>query len=338
MIHKNVELYNVAELAPSDKGEGWHMLRLPADLRATLNDAAKGCTIYPAGCEIRFNLAEGGKAEVILAAEGGDVTPLTVEVYQGCFRMKAAVLGKEPTAIPISLSPNQAKLEQIAVEHKLPFDSRLTRVILPATIPMRLVGVEGEMTPPRREQSPARKYLAYGSSITHGANACRPSGIYSMLTARHLQADLINQGYGGGAHMEETMARYLAARGDWDFATLEMGINVGNWPLDRLDAAVRRFIDIIASAHRDKWIFCIDLFTFYADLTEKPMQTCRGFRDVVRQAVADAKLPRLVHIDGRDLLRNPAGLSQDLVHPTDDGFAEMAANLSGIMRKTMGET
>ena len=61
-----------------------------------------------------------------------------------------------------------------------------------------------------------------------------------------------------------------------------MGINVGNWPLDRLDAAVRRFIDIIASAHRDKWIFCIDLFTFYADLTEKPMQTCRGFRDVVR--------------------------------------------------------
>jgi hypothetical protein len=335
MIHKNVELYNVAELAPSDKGEGWHMLRVPADLRATLNEAAKNCTIYPAGCEIRFNLAEGGKAEIILAAEGGDVTPLTVEIYQGCFRTKMAVLREEPTRITISHSPSQAKLEQIAERHKLPFDSRLTRVLLPATIPMRLVGIEGELTPPRREQSPARKYLAYGSSITHGANACRPSGAYSMLTARHLQADLISQGYGGGAHMEETMARYLAGRDDWDFATLEMGINVGGWSLDRFAAAVRRFIDIIASAHRDKWIFCIDLFTFYADLTEEPTEAWRGFRDAVRQAVSAAGMPRLVHVDGRDILRGPAGLSHDLVHPTDDGFAEMAANLSALMRRTM---
>jgi hypothetical protein len=199
---------------------------------------------------------------------------------------------------------------------------------------MRLVDIEGELTPPTPGQTPARRYLAYGSSITHGANACRPSGIYTMLAARHLHCDLLNQGYGGGAHMEETMAQYLAERDDWDFATLEMGINVGGWETARFAQAVENFIRIIASAHRDKWIFCIDVFTFYADLGVSSADPWRGFRDAVRQAVASINLPRVVHVSGMEILKDPAGLSHDLVHPTDDGFAEMAANLASFMRRT----
>jgi hypothetical protein len=337
MLHQNVELHNVVELVASDHGEGFHMLRIPSDLRATLNDAAKTCAAFPAGCELRFNMEAGKSATIVLAAEGSDVCPSTVEVYQGCFRTQTAVLGEKPTRLTITHSPNQAHLERIATERKLPFDSRLTRVLLPPTIPMRLVGIEGELTPPAPHQAPARRYLAYGSSITHGANACRPSGTYAMLTARQLGADLINQGYGGGAHMEETMARYLAARDDWHFATLEMGINVWGWDIARFTRAVERFIQVIGSAHRDKWIFCIDVFTFTPDLGV-PCESHRGFRDVVGQAVAAANLPRLVHLDGREILKDPTGLSGDLVHPTDDGFAEMSMNLSNFIRRTMQQT
>jgi len=337
MLFGNAELHNVEELVPSDHGDGWHLLRLPSQVRATLNESARTVAIYPVGCELRFNLQPGKTATVVLAAEGDDVCPSTVEVYQGCFRVQAPIIRQKPTRLSISHSPNQAFLEQFSAQRKLPFDSRLTRLLLPPTIPVRLIGIEGDITPPLPQQTPARRYLAYGSSITHGANACRPSGTYAMLTARHLGADLINQGYGGGAHLEETMAHYLAGRDDWDFTTLEMGINIGGWKLSRFAQTVEKFVRIITSAHPDKWVFCIDVFTFAPDLGHS-MQWCQGYRDAVRQVVADAKLPRVVYVNGLEILPDPAGLSHDLVHPTDDGFAQMAQNLSGLIRQATGST
>jgi len=334
MLYQNVELHNVVELIPSDKGEGFHMLRVPSQLRATLNEAARGCAVYPSGVEVRFNLAPGQKAKIVLAAEGGEVVPTAAECYQGCYRMWAKVVKQEPTTLTIEHGANQAKLERISRDYNLPFDSRLTRVLVPPTVPVRLISIEGDMTPPQPGQTPSRRYLAYGSSITHGANACRPSGIYAMLTARHLGADLIAQGYGGGAHLEETMAQYLAGRDDWDFASLEMGINIGGLKADEFRRKVEKFVGIIASAHPDKWIFCIDVFPFWPDLGE-PADHCVGFREAVAAAVKALHRPHLVHVDGREILRDPAGLSNDLVHPTDDGFAEMALNLSGLMRRTM---
>ena len=336
MLYRNADLHNVVELEPSDKGEGQHLLRVPSSLRATLNDAAKGCAAYPSGCEIRFNLKPGGTAKVVLAVEAGDVTPTTAEIYQGCFRILAPVIGASPTELLIKPSVNQARLDRIGDERKLPFDSRLTRIILPPTVPVRLVSIEGDIEPPRPGQTPKRRYLAYGSSITHGANACRPSGTYTMLTARHLQADLISHGYGGGAHMEQTMAQYLAGRDDWDFATLEMGINVGGWKSDLFHKTTEQFVRTIASAHPDKWIFCIDIFPFAADVGAGMNEHCQGFRDIVRQVVADLKMPKVVHVSGPAMLTDPSGLSHDLVHPTDDGFAQMAWNLAGVMKGRLG--
>lgn len=329
MLWNNAELHNVAELEPAGEG-GSRILRLPASLRATLNENARNFAVHSSGVEVRFNLAPGATARLTLAEGNG----LTAEVYQGCFRVKAPGLTRAPKTIEITQSPKQALLNALSGKHNLPFDSQLTRVLLPATAPVRLISLEGDITPPRPEQLPRQRYLAYGSSITHGDSACRPSGIYTMLTARHLGADLVNHGYGGGAHLEETMARYLAGL-TWDFATLEMGINIGDWPIEKFAAGVERFVDIISSAHPDKWIFCIDVYPFYEDLKREPGVHCRGFRPVVRDIVKKLNRPRVVHVDATTILTDITGLSHDLVHPTDDGFAEMATNLAAAIGRTM---
>jgi hypothetical protein len=333
MLFQNVELHNVAELIPAEDGQGWQMLRLPTSVSETLNKNAQYHSLCPAGCEIRFNLKDGQKAKVTLAAAATKV-PAVVEVYQGCFRTQVEVVRNTPTEITIE-PVGRNNLEKVRTDRNLPFDSRLFRVMLPTICQTQLIGIDGDVTPPQAGQTPKTRYLAYGSSITHGAFTVRPGGTYPAMTAKNLQVDLLNQGYAGGAHMEETIAQYLAGRIDWDFATLELGINVGGWQAEQFAAAVEKFIHIIGSAHRDKWIFCIDLFTFKGDL-DVGHPHHQGFRDVVLKAAEAARFPKLVHIDGRDILKDVTGLAHDLVHPTDEGFFEMSSNLSAIMRQTMG--
>ncbi|RLG75223.1 MAG: hypothetical protein DRO14_04815, partial [Thermoprotei archaeon] len=65
MIYNSVELYNVAEILPSENGDGKFISRIPNKLRLTLNPNAKLRALYSAGCEIRFNL-EGDSAKIIL--------------------------------------------------------------------------------------------------------------------------------------------------------------------------------------------------------------------------------------------------------------------------------
>ena len=52
-------------------------------------------------------------------------------------------------------------------EERMVFDAGLTRIILPYTTCV-IKGIEGDFDLPRKEQMPEARYLAYGSSITHG--------------------------------------------------------------------------------------------------------------------------------------------------------------------------
>ena len=191
----------------------------------------------------------------------------------------------------------------------------------------RLVSVSGDVTPPHPNQTPDTTLLTYGSSITHGAHAIPPSGTYAAQTSKHLGMDLINLGFGGSAHMEIGMAEHIAARTDWDVATLEMGINVGNWDTEHFRDTVESFVRTIATAHPKKWIFCIDVFTFSKDFNPK-QESHKGFREAVRDVVRTVGMPRVIHVDGRDILQNPAGLRLDLVHPSDRGMTEMGRRLA----------
>jgi len=223
-----------------------------------------------------------------------------------------------------------------AQEHGLPYDPKLVRVLLPWRPPVKLHNIQGEISPPAEHQTPSLTYLAYGSSITHGNNSMSANGMFARRTAERLGVDLINLGFGGGAHCEASLAHYIAERDDWDFATLEMGINMVGW-LDVSDFAERvmEFIKPIVHAHTDKWIFCIDMFPFYMDF-DLNSEKNHAYRAVVRETVAELASPKLVHIDGRDMLRDTRGLCADLVHPSPAGMEEISQNLTARIQRVMG--
>ncbi len=333
MIFKNVEIYNVSELIEI-AGEKNITSRIPNDLRLKLNEKAKTRALMPAGCEIRFNL-KGDKARVVLQAKEENTTGVC-EVYQGSFLKSCHFVSNKPTTIELQkeeLFINNEKLKKLWKEKNLPFDPSLTRIILPHLITLKIVDIEGEFILPEKNQTPTIKYLAYGSSITHGAAAIRPAGSYAMRTAQILGADLINLGFGGGAHIEKEIADYIAERNDWDFATLEMGINmVGGFEIDEFQKRVEYFIPKIAEKNPDKWIFCIDIFTFNGDFFDDYKGKEKKFREIVKNTVKSLNMEKVIHISGRDILKSVDGLAVDLVHPSPSGMEEMARNLSNIIK------
>ncbi len=326
MILGQTELHNVHELLDAPGGTGNIICRVPNDLRVTLNEAARINALQASGCEIRFNL-EGPRAVITLQSPEG---PTLAEVYQGDFFSALHIIDVTPTTIVVERPESEPVMRQVAPSNAR-FDTGLTRVVLPWRPAVRLISIEGKTALPEANQTPGTRYLAYGSSITHGSTAVRPTGTYPARAAELLGVDLFNLGFGGGAHMEAGMADYIAGRDDWDIATLEMGINVvQTFDLDEFHRRVEYFVTTIADAHPDDWIFCIDIFPCLYDFMG--VEKCETFRSIVADRVRQLNRPKLVHIPGDAMLRSNNGLTVDLVHPAPAGFEEMARNLVDIIR------
>ncbi len=320
------ELHNVHELLDDPGGTGSICCRIPNDLRVTLNESAKNNALQASGCEIRFNL-EGQRAVITLQSPEG---PTLAEVYQGDFFSALHIVDAAPTRIVVERPDTEPVMRRVAPSDAR-FDTGLSRVVLPWRPSVRLISIEGETSLPRPEQAPKTRYLAYGSSITHGSTAVRPTGTYPARTAELLGTDLFNLGFGGGAHMEAGMADYIAGRDDWDIATLEMGINVvQTFDVDEFHRRVEYFVTTIADAHPDDRIFCIDIFPCLYDFMG--VEKCKTFRSIVAGRVRQLNRPKLVHVPGDAMLRSNNGLTVDLVHPAPGGFEEMARNLADIIR------
>jgi lysophospholipase L1-like esterase len=331
MKYGNVELHNVWDIREVDGEPGVRTCRLPLAILDSINDGAKMRSFAGSACEIRGMWPPGGKARVVLERKSENIVPAMAETFFGCFLDGAIELGNGPVEIPIELPGNLSLMENITRERKLPFAARLVRIRLPHLHDTSIHAVEGDLTYPDPGTTPDTTMLAYGSSITHGAHAIRPSGTYAAQAALHLGCDLVNLGVGGSAQMDDAIAKHIATRDDWDFATFEMGINVRGWPREKFRAAVDNFVSTIHTAQPDKPLFCIDLFTNNCDFMRDP-DLGVGFRETVAQIVENQKSDKVFYVDGRTILTDPTGLRPDLVHPGDDGMQEMGRNLAERIR------
>ena len=332
MHHQGVELYNVAEIVPQEGG-GFKMCRIPLRLREQINPSAQSRCMETTGCELRFNLASP-EAEITLRM---DDRPAVAELWHGPFMDRDwFVVGLEPTTLKTVGHKRPEAVAAIAERGPLAYDPALYRIVLPWRPQVTVLGLEGEFVPPRPGQTPTTRYLAYGSSITHGNTSIRPSATYASRTAQRLGVDLINLGFGGGAHLEPEMADYIAGRDDWDFATLELGVNIiKKVTVEEFAERVDYFVSTISTRHPDKWVFCMDLFPMWADYGED-RRRARGFRKVVRDAVGRLDQPRLVHLDGRRLLKDLSNLTGDVVHLAPAGMEEVSANLARAIKARTG--
>lgn len=326
MIYNHAELHNVQDLIEDGKG-GLYLSRLPVDVRAKVNERAQFAGLSGSGVEIRFRLL-GEQATLILARDSvpDDVSPYGIaEVYigsfQGSYQVSPQAISTNRTRITIT-SQDVERVRSNWNTEKQPYDSELVRVLLPYDWASRLYGIEGDVAPPLPDQVPTQRYLAYGSSITHGGSASLHSAAYASRLAEKLRMDLINLGMAGSAQMDLALAEYIARRPDWHIATLEMGVNVTDWPIERFRETAEAFVRTIAEAHSERWIFCTDIIRNHHDYAGSRFND--PFREAVSDIVAKLASPRVIYVNGLDLLTTITGLSSDGLHPSDRGFAEIA--------------
>jgi len=182
------------------------------------------------------------------------------------------------------------------------------------------------------EHLPDTRYLAYGTAITQGSGASNAPLTYANQTARRLGADLINLGSGGSAYCEPELADYIAGRDDWDAATLALSVNMvsAGFSVEEFSRRVSYMVDTVVAENPDSPVVAITLVPFYPDLrTESAASTVEAdvpaFRD--SEAVADAGHQNLHLVERTDLL-DPAGRTEDLVHPADDGMIQVGERLA----------
>jgi len=141
---------------------------------------------------------------------------------------------------------------------------------------------------------------------------------------------------GGSCHCEPEVADYLAGRHDWDFATLELSVNmVAHFTQDEFSERVSYLVKNIAECHPEKPVLCIPLFPFESDLchdSKTSYEKVQDFRQILRDIVATSRLKNLYLIEGSELLSSIDGLDSDFLHPSDHGMILMGENLANRLR------
>ena len=338
MILGNVELHNIDEVTPLPGTDAVRLQRVPEPVRTKLNEGAQMRMLSPACAEVRF-VAEAGSASVTLSSEGAT----QAVIFYGSFQDRDAVrIGKEPKAIPLGVPERLAQLDP-GYTDTMPFRPQVCRLML-AGDPVHFHGVDGDgVRPPTPEELPKLRYLAYGTSITHGAAASGPHLTYVGQAARRLGADLINLGVGSSAHCEHELADYIAGRDDWHIASLALSVNMvgAGFSLDEFHERVSYMVNAVAGADTSRPVACITLYPYFRDFglrfpVGNPKGTAEEYRQRLRDAVAHCPHPNAHLIEGPDILVDVEGLTPDLVHPADNGMIQMGENLATRLQALLG--
>ena len=177
----------------------------------------------------------------------------------------------------------------------------------------------------------------YGSSITHGVSASRPSLTYPARIAEKMNLGHINLGFSGLALAEKEIAQCMAEINAACYVIC-IGENLfGRGEYEVMEERFGPFIHILRRAHPAIPIVCL---TPIHSLTERHGLAPGGYmledyRIVVRKEVADRRSAgdqNLWIVEGLDILglESTEGLA-DQMHPNDLGFNSFVQRLEPIL-------
>jgi hypothetical protein len=328
MFYKDVELHNIEDLISVKGRAGLRMQRVPESVRVKLNEAAQVQMCHPACAEIRFVSHQPVSIELSCPQGIGNA-----EVFYGPFQsLEQYEIRREKTVIAVN-RPDQMDRYDSSRFPDLNFAPEVCRLMLSGD-PMFLHGIEGKhRRPPHRSELPKMRYLAYGTSITQQGNATGPHLTYVEQTGIRLGADVLNLGASGSAFCEPEMADYMAARPDWDFATLDISANMLKFPLDFFYSRASYMINTLCRSNPHRLVACLTLFPYAREFGDtfiglEDQGSPDDFRRALHRAVEDCPYDNIHLIEGSEVLDDVAGLSPDLLHPGDQGMIFMGENLA----------
>jgi hypothetical protein len=185
---------------------------------------------------------------------------------------------------------------------------------------------------PKPSEKPPLRWLAYGSSITHADEYG-----HVFCAAAELGVDVLNKGMSGSCLMEPQVTEYLAHGIEWDFATLELGINMRDALSFSVDDFERRASALVqACAATKRPVFVITIFPNAATFARPdfpPRQREETFNRILRDLAKPSANVKI--IEGADVLTDLRWTVGDLLHPTHYGQFQMGRRLAEILRRNL---
>lgn len=319
-----IAFHNVAELEPA-AGNGVYLRRVPRSVREHLNERGRFIAGEAGGCELRFvTAAPNIRVTLSLPETDGCVTVFKGGLFHSRHELQAGTI----RTLQLSEPPRLAMADRKRLMGT-GFAPEVWRICF-GRYACVVSGIETfghPLRPPQKGETPLKRWIAYGSSITHGEDSSLP---YIGQTARRLAADVLNLGMSGSCHCEREMSNYLAAQQDWSFMTLELGVNMrDHLSADEFRERTGYLLDRLVSGHPEKPVAVITIYPNFAmfpgsGIAEKDSR----FNDILRSHVERLSHPKLHLIEGDRVLDDLSGLSCDLIHPGDDGHIRMGENLA----------
>jgi len=342
---ESLSFHNVAEFVPVSGG-GVALHRVPAEVRCHLSGLGKFAAIEATGVEIRFVSRSPGFRLVFDARPSAvprhAAQPQEVTVFRGDFyhsRHPVRHGGRNVLSVfdPANeLETRFAGVDEASLRGR--FSPEVWRICFARNeiIFHELDTLQSPRRPPRAEESPARRWLAYGSSITQGADASSHHLASIYGAARQLGVDVLNLGFGGSCLCEPAMADYLTARDDWELALFELGVNMrSRFSPEAFESRVSGLLNLARRRRGTRPVFVTGIYLnrehrlVVGNGTDPGGGRQAAFTRIVRERALEAGLH---FIDALEILTRFDGLTADLLHPSDYGYQEMAWNLARRMQ------
>lgn len=240
-------------------------------------------------------------------------------IQQMSYQLDDHLVGRGPLRL---LFPTHAYLEVVSVEVNDEAELRL-----------------GEAWTNASECDKPLRWLAHGDSITQGANVSVPSTTWVETCSRRCQLEAVNLGIGGFGMAEIEIAEYLASRQDADIISLNIGTNCINTkkPLADFEETMMRFVKTIVAAHPNKPVLLVS--PIYRNLSFKDDQSfIQSYRDAMErvcQALV-GEYPKLMYVNGLDVLGRDEGLLGDQLHISDAGAFIYAEHMTKVIKLALG--
>ncbi|MBQ7720530.1 MAG: hypothetical protein IJT56_08090 [Clostridia bacterium] len=181
-----------------------------------------------------------------------------------------------------------------------------------------------------KKQAIERPIVFYGSSITQGGCASRPSNAYTSLIGDRLDAKYINLGFSGSARGEENICRYIASL---EKSCFVMDYDHNAPSLEHYEATHEKFFKIIRESDPRLPIVIVTM----PDCDRNPSDSA------ARLAIAHRTYDNAVKAGDRNVYFVPGkdvfeGLDRDhctvdRCHPTYIGFCHMANVIGDAVRQ-----
>lgn len=331
MIYHDLELHNVRDVEES--GCGAVLQRFPKKVREHLEKRRNFRAEMCAGVEIRV-VTEASCMEIILKCLYGDGV---ITVFRGVHPMYTLMVqGGQTVTLHLEPPENWESLQMPEQERFSPF---MWRIHLPAA-QFAIQHVESygqEYRPPISGESPTQTLLAYGSSITQGCFAQNNLLAYPQYAAELLGWDVLNLGLSGACYCEKEMFDFIAEE-SWDFAFLELGVNMRPFfSTEEFEQRFRYGIETLCSSHPQTPVL---LTTIYPNAQRMERgETLVKKRDaeydeVIRRYVRASNWKNLFLTEGIQI-SSGSFLGTDMLHPGDLGHLAMGRNLADLCKRIL---